>query len=101
MSLYAKLENEVVTNIIVCSDTDITTQSGVHIKITDERGNAKINGSYNASKDKFIDPKPYESWTLNEDDEWVSPTGQGETAGQVWNEDEQEWIVLEVGPAPE
>jgi len=101
MSNYAHVINNIVDNIIVCDDANITLLTGTYIKITDLRGNAQIGGSYNAEKDKFINKQPYPSWILNDDDEWVSPNGQGNTPGQIWNEDEQEWIVLEVGPAPE
>jgi glutamate synthase domain-containing protein 3 len=101
MSNYASIENEIIINIIVCDDSKISELSGSHVKITDERGTAQIGGYYDSEKDKFIKVKPYPSWILNEDNEWVSPTGQGDTAGQTWNEEEQEWIVLEVGPAPE
>jgi hypothetical protein len=101
MSKYANIINNTVENIIVCEDSNISLFAGNYIKVTTERGDAKVGGSYDLSKDKFIDPQPYPSWTLNEDNEWISPTGQGETAGQVWNEEEQEWIALEVGPAPE
>ena len=101
MSKYALIINNVVDNIIVCEDSNISLFPGTYIKVTDARGEAKNGGSYNLEKDKFIDPQPYPSWTLNELDEWVSPTGQGYTGGQAWNEEDQEWIILIPGPAPE
>jgi len=101
MSKYAHIVNNVVDNVIVCEDSNVSLLSGIYIKVTEIRGDAKIGGSYDSNKDKFIDPQPYPSWTLNEDDEWVSPTGQGYTGGQYWDEEKQEWIVLTPGPAPE
>jgi|13_taG_2_1085334.scaffolds.fasta_scaffold15641_3 hypothetical protein len=35
---------------------------------------ATIGGTYDASKDKFIAPKPFASWVLNSGDVWVAPT---------------------------
>lgn len=101
MSRYAHIISNNVDNIIVCEDSNISLFPGNYVKITEVRGDAKIGGSYNPDKDKFIDPQPYPSWTLNENDEWVSPTGQGYTGGQMWDEENQEWIVLIPGPAPE
>lgn len=49
--------------------------------------------TYDAQRDAFIAPKPYESWTLNETScVWeppvAMPTGDG---GYRWNEAEQRW----------
>jgi hypothetical protein len=101
MSNYAHIINNTVDNIIVCEDSNISLLSGNYIKITALRGEATIGGSYNSEKDKFIKPQPYPSWTLNENDEWISPTGQGLEDGKLWNEEDQEWIILIPGPAPE
>jgi hypothetical protein len=101
MSNYAHIVDNEIINIVVCEDANIGLLSGNYIKITDARGTANIGGSYIQEKDKFIKAQPYQSWTLNENDEWVSPTGQGDTAGQIWNEEDQEWIILIPGPEPE
>lgn len=101
MSNYAHIINNTVDNIIVCEDSNISLLSGNYIKITDERRTAQIGGVYDLAKDKFIKVQPYPSWALDENDEWVSPTGQGDTIGQTWNEEDQEWIVLIPGPEPE
>lgn len=95
MSLYAKINSEnIVENIIICSDSDISTQSGLHIKITEERGNPKIGSTYDAAKNKFIESKPYESWVLNEEDVWESPDGFSVREGFWWKEESQEWVAL-------
>jgi hypothetical protein len=101
MSKYAHIIDSIVENIIACEDSNAPLLSGNYIKVTEIRGDAKIGGSYDSTKDKFIDPQPYASWTLDENDEWVSPNGQGYTDGQMWDEENQEWIVLIPGPAPE
>ncbi len=101
MSNYAHIVNNLVDNVIVCEDSNVSLLSGTYIKITDERGAAQIGATYNSEKDKFIKAQPYPSWTLDENDEWISPTGQGYTVGQSWNEEDQEWIILIPGPALE
>jgi len=95
MSKYAHIIDNVVDNIIVCEDSNISLFPGTYVKVTNERGDAKNGGSYNSQKDKFIDPQPYPSWTLNEEDIWESPDGLSEKEGFWWKEDSQEWIALE------
>lgn len=94
MSNYAHIVDSFVENIIVCEDSNISSLSGRYVKVTESTGNAKIGGSYNLEKNKFIDPKPYDSWTLNEDDNWESPDGFSIKPGFWWNEDSQEWVAL-------
>ena len=52
--------------------------------------------SYIPHLDAFIDPKPFESWTLNEETcEWQPPTPMP-TDGQMyrWVEDDLNWQVI-------
>jgi hypothetical protein len=52
---------------------------------------------YDATLDAFIAPKPYSSWTLNEDTcQWQAPTPMP-TEGKfyVWNEETLSWVNLE------
>ena len=52
---------------------------------------AGIGYSYDASKDKFISPKPFASWALDSDDDWQAPIAMPKDASKdkvyVWNED--------------
>lgn len=98
MSKYAKIENNIVTNIIVCEDSQIVNFDGTFIKITENTGSAAIGLEYNLSKNKFIKNKPYDSWVLSEDLVWVSPIGDAPSDGSYeWNEEDQEWVKLPVG----
>lgn len=49
--------------------------------------------SYDEERDAFIPPRPFESWTLNEDTcLWEAPISKPETGGPwIWNEENQEW----------
>lgn len=94
MSIYAKIEDSIISNVIVCDDLDIATQKGLHVKVTELTGEAIIGGSYDEANNKLVAPKPYDSWTLNEDFIWVSPAGPSPEGMHIWNEEDQEWVAV-------
>ena len=60
---------------------------------------AGINHTYDASKDKFILPQPYPSWSLNSNDDWQSPVTypnvyeiNSNPFDITWDEDNQKWL---------
>jgi hypothetical protein len=88
-----------------CKRTSYNTFANAHSGDgTPFRGNyAGIGHTYDATNDVFIEPKPYESWTLNEDTwTWKAPvdkpdlTEEQEAAGSVyvWNEDTTSWDLI-------
>lgn len=49
--------------------------------------------TYSSTLDKFIRPRPHNSWTLNSDGDWQAPVAfptDGER--HLWDEDNQQWI---------
>ena len=60
---------------------------------------AGIGHTYDASKDKFILPQPYPSWSLDSNDDWASPVTYP-NVDEVnslpviisWDEDNQKWL---------
>ena len=75
--------------------TSYNTRGGVHaLGGTPLRKNyAGIGYVYDAARDAFIPPKPFASWTLNEDTclwEAPIPRPEGENAF-AWNEASQSW----------
>ena len=83
----------------VCKRTSYNTRGGVHLNDgTPFRKNyAGIGYTYDESRDAFIPPKPYDSWTLNETScLWECPVDYP-TDGQVyeWNEETQTWDATE------
>ena len=54
---------------------------------------------YDTSKNKFLSPQPFASWSLNADDNWESPVTHPRAADAqhaldyniFWNEDGQKW----------
>ena len=99
MAHFAKLdENNVVTQVIVVDNKDITDPHtgqedeilgiafckkllGGNWKQTSYNNTSRvryagIGYSYNAALDAFVPPQPYASWTLDNDTaDWVSPLG--------------------------
>lgn len=120
MSHFAKVENGFVTQVIVAEQnfidaghvgdpaswvqTSYNTRGGVHINGgTPLRKNyAGIGYTYDSGRGAFIPPKPYPSWTLNEDTcYWVSPsimpdhvpaTETTEGTYYTWNEETVSWV---------
>lgn len=96
MTSYAKInENNIVENLIICSDEDINTQQGTHIKVTSETNEARIGDQYVSEKNKFKTPKPFESWTLNEETLiWEAPKTKPTDGFYRWDEDSNDWIKV-------
>jgi hypothetical protein len=86
----------------VWKQTSYNTRGGVHI--TDgtpfRKNYAGIGWKYDSTRDAFIPPKPFDSWTLNEDTCLYDPpivkpelTQEEYDNGNryMWNEDNQTW----------
>jgi hypothetical protein len=78
--------------------TSYNTKGGVHqLGGTPLRKNyAGIGYTYDRERDAFISPKPYPSWTLNEDSCLWDPPVPYPTDGKLyqWNEETQEWTEI-------
>lgn len=73
-------------------------QPNVYVKRTSYNGNyrknyAGIGFTYDANRDAFIPPKPYESWLLDENNcVWIAPIPVPDNeSSYVWNELNQSW----------
>ena len=118
MSHFAKVENGVVTQVIVIEQdvlntghwgdpaswvqTSYNTSGGVHTQGgTPLRKNfAGIGYTYDAGRDAFIAPKPFASWLLNESTcQWGAPTAMP-TDGKnyVWRESTTSWVEMPTYP---
>ena len=121
MSHFAKVENNVVTQVIVIEQdvlnlghwgdpaswvqTSYNTVGGVHSQGgTPLRKNyAGIGYTYDAGRDAFYAPQPYPSWILNEDTcHWSAPTPMPVVEGKMftWDEPTTSWVEV-VAPTPE
>ena len=60
---------------------------------------AGIGDTFDSSKDKFIKPQPFSSWSLDSNDDWVAPVTYP-TITEIdskpvlisWDEDNQKWL---------
>ena len=94
MSIYAKINNQdIVENVIVCEDSVISLLNGKYIKLEDSSTTPNSGDSYDSENNKFIKPKPFPSWELNSEFEWVSPDGVNFVENKVWDESSLEWVT--------
>jgi hypothetical protein len=117
MSHYAKIENGIVTKIIVAEqgffDTFVDETPGEWIKTykgmwagilydgdsgegvpdtsgTQRKNFAGIGGSFDVSRDAFIPPKHYASWVIDEDTcNWLAPFANPD--GKLVTSDDYDW----------
>jgi hypothetical protein len=119
MSHFAKVENGIVTSVIVAEQdfidsgavgdpnswiqTSYNTRLGVHYDpVTNDpdgkpalRWNYASKGDYYLSEyDIFVSPKPWDSWTFDyETKSWFAPVPKPDDGKDYyWNEGSQEWI---------
>ena len=101
MAHYAKVENSLVTQVIVAEpeffDTFVDSSPGEWIQCS-YNGNIRknypgIGFTYDATRDAFYESRPYASWTLNEDTcTWEAPTAYPDDDNQYsWNEETTSW----------
>ena len=104
MSHFAKVVNGVVTNVLVADqdfiDNMLDTSPGRWIETFKDRSQRKnyagIGFSYDLDRDAFIPPKPYASWTLDEDTcLWEPPVAHPGDGAYNWNEETQTWDAVE------
>ena len=114
MSHFAKVENGIVTYVIVAEQDHIDTVEGQWVQTSyntrggkhyapnsnEEDGGVALRKNYagpgytyDETRDAFYTPKPYPSWTLTEDTcEWDAPvTYPDDGKFYEWNEDTTAW----------
>jgi len=123
MGHYAKILNNKVINVIVAEaeffetfiddspgewiQTSYNTRGGIHYEPDSQtpsedqskslrKNFAGVGYTYDKDKDAFIPPKPFDSWTLNEDTcLWQSPIPQPNDDNTYdWNEETQQWDLV-------
>ena len=124
MAHFAELDsNNIVTRVVVVGN-DVTTAAGplgendMHVDgetwcVNFFKGGNWKQTSYNhnfrkqycgkgytfdSAKNKFISPKPFTSWSLDENDDWQAPvTYPTNTTDKFtsWDEDNQKWTATD------
>ena len=115
MAHFAKLDlNNIVTEVLVVNNDVLLKADGTESELKGKQflnnlfglatwKQTSYNGSfrkqyagvgytYDSTKDKFIAPQPFNSWTLDSDDDWQPPT-PCPTDGSIysWNEETLSW----------
>ncbi len=101
MRYFAKIENNIVTKVIVADpdffDTFVDDTAGQWLETKMDgsirKNYAGIGFSYDSTKDAFIPKKPFDSWTLNDTTcRWEAPSTYPDD-GKVydWDETSKAW----------
>ena len=114
MAHYAFLDsNNTVTQVIVGRNEDEVVDGisdwethyaeayGQRCVRTSYNGNirkqyAGIGFTYDESKDQFVAPKPFTSWSLDSNNDWQAPTPKPE-GDYMWDEETLAWVAAPVG----
>lgn len=109
MAHFAKIENDIVTNVIVI-DNAVESEGALYIAGTlglegewiqtsynnNIRGNyAGIGYTYDRENDVFYAPQPFPSWLLNSNWSWEAPIPYPEDGLMYeWSEEELNWVEI-------
>lgn len=116
MAHFARIENNVVHQVIVINNNVLLDENGAEQESlgsvfckntfggewiqTSYSGSFRKNFAgvgyiYDPSRDAFIPPKPYESWILNEDTcLWEAPISCPSDGMHVWDEQTLQWVLV-------
>ena len=95
MKNYAFINGISVLNIVQAEDQPENTELGIFIEYNESTNDAVIGGTYNEELNKFISPKPYPSWILNEDTcIWEAPSAKPENGYYRWDETSVSWVEM-------
>tara|TARA_R110000751_G_scaffold36932_1_gene89821 strand:- start:268 stop:585 length:318 start_codon:yes stop_codon:yes gene_type:complete len=101
MAHFAKLNNNTVTEVIVAEqdfinsglvgDSFLWVQTSYNDNF--RKNYAGVGDTYDKTRDAFIAPKPFASWTLVEDTcQWTAPVAYPDDGKEYkWNEDTTNW----------
>lgn len=122
MAHFAKLDsNNVVTQVLVVNNDVLLKADNTESELKGKQflnslfGSAKwvqcsynhsfrkqmasVGMTYDSSKDVFLLPQPFTSWTLDSNNDWQPPVdypSDYETTPYRWNEDDQTWDVITI-----
>ena len=99
--IFVKVKDGIVVECIVADqdfiDSYIDTSAGTWLETREDgsirKNYAGIGFSYDSTRDAFIPPQPYPSWTLEEDTcLWEAPVAYPDDGKMyTWNETDQQW----------
>ena len=99
--IFVKVVNGLVVESIVASqefmDSYVDSTPGTWLETKEDgsirKNYAGIGYTYDAANDAFIEPKPFDSWVLNEETfRWEPPVAYPDDGNMyIWNETDQQW----------
>ena len=114
MAHFARIVNNIVTQVIVVGNGDIIDNNGIEQEsigkayCTNLLGGEWVQTSYNnkfrhkyagigdtydAIRDVFIEPQPYPSWTFNEQTlSYIPPVSRPSGMNWIWDENTTKWV---------
>jgi hypothetical protein len=114
MAHFAKIENNIVTQVIVVGNADTANADGVEKEYigaafcerlfggnwkqtsyngTIRKNYAGIGYTFDESRNAFIPPQPYPSWTMSEETcQWIAPVAKPTDGMYSWDESTTSWI---------
>jgi hypothetical protein len=103
--IFVKVVNGLVVESIVASqefiDSYVDSTPGTWLETKEDgsirKNYAGIGYTYDAANDAFIEPKPFDSWVLNEETfRWECPVAYPDDGNMYnWNEETQAWDLQE------
>lgn len=97
VTYFAKIENGVVTSVIVAEPAVVAKYRGTWVQTWPEGGPGKrknyagVGFAYDEMRDCFIPPQPYPSWVLDEAlCTWSAPAPRADIWSR-WNEATRNW----------
>jgi len=111
MTHFAKIENNLVTEVIVAEQDFIDTLSGEWVQTSYNtaggqhpegrplrKNYAGIGFTYDRTRDAFIPAKDFPSWVIDEDAcLWKAPVNYPSDTTDIygWDEDTTSWVLVE------
>ena len=107
MAHFAEILNGVVQRVIVVHDNDEANgaqfchdllggewlQCSYNNRIRKQFPSAGF--TYDDVRDEFVQPQPFNSWTLDENNDWQPPTPMPSSGGPYrWSEEDLEWVAI-------
>ena len=105
MSHFAKINSDNIVESVIVAEQDFIDSGAVGLASewvqTSYSGSirknyAGVGDTYDATRDAFIPPQPYPSWTLNDTTcLWSAPTAMPDDGKMyTWNEDTTNWVEV-------
>jgi len=103
MSHFAKIDNNVVTQVIVAEqdfinsgkvgDSFLWVQTSYNNNFRKQY--AGVGYTYDKTNDVFVSPQPYPSWSLDGSFDWNAPTAMpSDDKMYTWDEENTQWVEV-------